>query len=119
MTYPTTLPCPSLPAAQGSGESFLRTEFEFDTRQRGIPFASYTLEAIFFCTSDAQMAAFRSFFHTGLLSGSRPFDADWVIEGSFIMKQFRFSQPYKVAPQGEGQYTIKAVFDMLTPIKDL
>ncbi len=119
MIYPTTLPCPSLPATQSGASPFLRTDFEFAIRQRGLPFSGYTLEAVFLCNSDAQMAEFRRFFYTDLIDGTKRFDADWIIEGSTALKQFRFSAPYKTTPLGSGSYSVKASFDMLTPIKDI
>ncbi len=119
ISYPTTLPCPTTKAKMKGGETFLRVKFAFSTRQRPLPTSDYALSALFVCVSDDQMTEFRKFYHDSLISGVRSFEADWLIEGSRTIKEFRFSKIYTVIPRGAGLYEIAAEFDMLTNIKDI
>ena len=120
ITYPSTLPCAQLQGnkMQG-GRTFLRSEFDSNIRQRKQYCSQYEVQYSFFIESKAQMIEFKNFYYTTLDNGVKKFNADWEIEGSDIMKEFRFSKTYQATAIGEGQYAVTAIFDMLTPIKSL
>jgi len=120
INYPTTLPCPLLSGnSSGSGRTFLRSMFEYSTRQRGTYCNDYTLSYNFLAKDRQTMLDFKNFYFHILTNGSMSFNAAWEIEGNTDTKEFRFIEPYKVGHLGTGIYKITAQFEMLTKIKDI
>lgn len=118
--YPATLPCPALKSnSMQGGQSFIRSDFDYGTRQRASYCANYFVGFTFIAKTPEQMKAFKDFFYYTLKNGSKSFEADWEIEGISGVKEFIFSTPYTVSHLGLGKYSISASFEMLTKIKDL
>ena len=119
-TYPMTLPCPLLGGnSSGSGRTFLRSMFEYSTRQRGTYCNYYKLQFSFLMKSRTMMIEFKNFYFAILKGGSSSFKAEWEIEGSVSEKEFRFVEPYKAVHLGKGIYRVTAPFEMLTKIEGL
>ena len=120
INYPNTLPCPTLAGnAMSGGRTFLRSQFEYSTRQRGTFCNDYMLSFNFVAKDAAQMLDFKNFYYQTLNNGSKSFLADWEIEGSVSIKEFRFSSTYAVVNMGKSIYKITASFEMLTKVKDI
>ena len=116
--YPDDLPCP-IEAKYIPGQTFIRSQFEFDIRERPVCTKQYQAEYAFFIEDNATMKKFRDFYYKQLLRGVRTFSATWRVEESDITKEFRFAAPYTPTMLGNSQYKITAVFDLITPIESL
>ncbi len=120
IVYPASLPCPTLAGnGSGSGRTFLRSNFEYATRQRQTFCNDYMLKFSFITKNAAQMLEFKNFYYGALLNGSKEFSATWEVEGSSAVKSFRFADTYSVVNLGKSIYKITASFEMLTKAKDL
>jgi len=118
--YPAALPCPVTAGNDmPGGQTFDRTEFDYDTRQRARYCSSYMVKFSFVCRDKAQMKAFKDFYYITLGLGAQSFLASWEVEGDVTEKEFRFSARYRPKSLGAGYYSISGEFEMLTPIKDL
>jgi len=117
--YPVTLPCPLLAGnrMQG-GRTFLRSNFEYATRQRQTFCNDYMVKFAFVCDK-AQMKEFKDFYYNTLTNGVSVFSADWLIEGIDGVKEFRFASTYSVKALYVDAWEVVAEFQMITKIKDL
>ncbi len=118
IAYPATLPCP-IAGDYSPGDTFIRSQFDFDVRERPICTRQYEAKYTFLIESAAQMAAFREFYYTTTLRGTLPFTADWRVEDNIADKDFRFAAVYKPVFIGNDNYEVIAVFDVMTLIETL
>ena len=117
--FPTTLPSPSLDGnSMQGGETFLRSKFEFATRQRATYCQDYYITRSFQFTS-AEMNILKDFYYDDLANGVKSFNADWEIEGISGVKEFRFSKRYQSKIIRAGLYQVSATFELITKIKGL
>jgi len=120
MIYPAYLPCPSMVGqSQSGGRTFLRSTFEYGTRQRPMYCSDYMYSCKFIMKTASQMKQWKDFYYNKLNNGVSIFSADWRVEGIDGMKEFRFAQMYSVTPITSEIYEVTAKFQMTTKIKDL
>ena len=120
VVYPSTLPCPLLEGhSYRAGDTFLRSQFDYDIRERPTCTKQYEVGFTFLIEGAATMKAFRDFYYVDCLRGTKIFTADWKIEESEVVKEFRFAAPYTVVALGNNNYKVTAVFDMITNIETL
>jgi len=98
------------------GETFLRSKFDYSTRQRAIYNQDYLLEFSFMANTATMMKAFKDFYYTSLNRGALSFNADWEVEGETGLKEFRFTSRYIATSLSGGSYKIQCQFEMLSPI---
>ena len=120
INYPATLPSPLLSgnASQG-GDTFIRSKFDYNTRQRATFCGDYSVKFSFVAETSIAMKAFKDFYYSILFNGQKSFFADWEVEGISGVKEFRFLKTYSVSGLGVGVYSISADFEMITKISDL
>ncbi len=120
INYPATLPYPLISGntTQG-GRTFLRSEFDYSTRQRATFCGDYKATFNFTLSSSLLMKEFKDFYYSVLFNGQKSFLADWEVEGISGSKEFRFSKNYSVVSLGNGIHRVSAEFEMITKIKDL
>ena len=118
IVYPAGLPCP-IAAEFIPGETFIRSTFDFDIRERPICTKKYEAKYDFLLEGDAQMKAFREFYYTTTLKGTKLFKANWRVEDNTLDKEFRFSATYKPTYLGNNNYMVTAIFDVMTNIETL
>lgn len=111
--YPTTLKCPLLSnAASKEGESFIRSSFEYDPRQRqttiGKPTAGFSMNV-----DQTQFDIFKAFWNDEIYRGTREFSVDWTTHGAIGQKIVRFMVPYTVKPAKSGLYNVSCQIEIL------
>ena len=120
MIYPADLPCVLLRGNKPQGgRTFLRSGFEYATRQRQTYCNDYMYSASFLMKDRDTMIKFKNFYYSSLKNGSMSFEAEWEVEGLPGVKKFRFADVYSATPVGNGLYSVSATFEMITKIKDL
>ncbi len=112
--FPAALTCPLLSTNNSShGASFIRSDFEYATRQRKVRCAKPIFSASF-NFDQSQYDIFRSFFENDLVEGSREFEADWTVHGIVSAgKVVRFTTPYSETELGNGYYNVSGQFELL------
>jgi len=101
------------------GNSFIRSGFEYATRQRKTYCSDYMVKYKFTCNSKEQMQAFKDFYYQTLSNGVSVFNADWLVEGAEEIKEFRFASTYSVVALFKDVWAITAEFQMITKVKEL
>jgi len=118
--YPDTLPKTQLVGNQmQGGSSFIRSNFDYATRQRKTFCNDYMVKFRFVCSSNEQMLAFKDFYYQTLSNGVSVFNAAWLIEGDEEVKEFRFASVYSLVQLTKDIWAITAEFQMITKVKEL
>jgi len=101
------------------GSTFIRSKFEYATRQRQTYCNDYMVKFNFICKDRDTMKNFKNFYYQSLRNGQHSFFAEWEVEGIDTQKEFRFADIYTSSALGNGIYRVEALFEMITKIKDL
>ena len=111
--WPSGLPCPLITATSNQGASFIRSEFDFDTRQRKTNCAKPQF-SVSFNMDQAQYDTFLSFYEDDLFQGSREFEAAWIVHGIVSSeKVIRFITPFQLTELKGGLYKISSNCELL------
>ena len=112
--YPSTLPCPLLTSGNSSEkQSFIRSQFDFDVRQRRVPRGKPT-QSFIISVHHSLLDEWVTFWES-VNFGNDPFEYSFMAHGSDnIDKVIRFIEPYKLTAVGANVYSISASIEILS-----
>ncbi len=112
--FPIDLPCNLMAANKGAaGNAFIRSEFDYDPRQRKVKCGKPTFSVAFVMTL-AQYTTFLAFWDNDINEGAKEFSADWSVYGIVSAgKVVRFTAPFTMGESGNGYYSVAGTCELL------
>ena len=108
-----TLPCALLSGSDSAeGSSFIRTQWDFGTRQRAVQ-RGYVTAQFNLLLTHPELISFKQFY-SDLFNGSQAFNYSGSVHGNDnLNKIIRFTAPFLVSPVGNNIFKVSTAIEMI------